>query len=50
VNEKVEAAPPKGLEEAPAAFHAPEAIERPERPTWRPEELRDADLRGQDLT
>ena len=50
MNEKTEAAPPKGLEEAPAAFHSPEAIERPERPTWRPEELRGADLRGQDLT
>ena len=50
MNEKTEAAPPKGLEEAPAAFRSPAPIERPERPIWRLEELRGADLQGQDLT
>ena len=47
VNEKVEAASPKGLEEAPTAPGSPALIEPTER---RPEELRGADLRGQDLT
>ena len=60
MNEKTEAAPPKGLEEAPAAFHSPEAIERPgvpaktavrrKRSALRREDLRDADLKDQDLT
>jgi hypothetical protein len=50
VNEKTEAAPSKGLEEASATFRSPESVEQPERPTWRPEELRGQDLRGQDLT
>jgi uncharacterized protein YjbI with pentapeptide repeats len=45
VNKEVESAPPEGLEEAPAT-----AIEPPGRPVSRPEELRGADLRGQDLT
>jgi hypothetical protein len=50
VNEKTEATPPKGLEEAPGAASSPAPVEEPERSNRRPEELRDADLRGQDLT
>ena len=50
MNEKVESAPPKGLEEAPAAFRSPGTIEQPERPSWRPEDLPGKDLRGEDLT
>ncbi len=49
VNEKVEPASPKGLEEVPAS-HLPTPAGRSERPSWRPQELRGADLRGQDLT
>lgn len=45
VNEGVKSAPPEGSEEARAA-----AIEPSELPVCRPEELRGADLRGQDLT
>jgi uncharacterized protein YjbI with pentapeptide repeats len=50
VNEKVQAAPPTALEEAPAEFRLGEPVERPEHPSLRLEELRGADLRGQDLT
>jgi uncharacterized protein YjbI with pentapeptide repeats len=59
VNEKTEAAPPKGLEEAPAAVDFPVPLERPEpakqarRRKWsalRPEDLCGADLRDKDLT
>ena len=50
MNEKVEATPAKGLEEAPAGFGAPAPVEGIERRTWRPEELRGANLRGRDLT
>jgi hypothetical protein len=49
VNEKTEAASPKGIEEAPEALGPAAPTERPERRHWRPEELRGADLRGQDL-
>ena len=47
MNEKTEAGPPKRLEEAPAAFRSPAAIEQPEHSSWRPE--KPEDLRGQDL-
>jgi hypothetical protein len=50
VNEKTEATTPTGLEEAARAFRSPVAIESPERPILRLDELRGADLRGQDLT
>jgi uncharacterized protein YjbI with pentapeptide repeats len=50
VNEKTEAAPPKGLEEASATFRSPALTDGPERQTWRAEDLRGADLRGEDLT
>jgi uncharacterized protein YjbI with pentapeptide repeats len=50
VDEKTEAARPKGLEEAPADSRLLASIEETERPIWRLEELRDADLRDQDLT
>ena len=47
MNEKTEAAPSKGLEEAPEALRAP--IDPSKQRRWRPEELRGADLSGQDL-
>jgi hypothetical protein len=50
VNEKTEAAPPKGLEEAAADSHLLAPIEETERPIRRLGELRDTDLRDQDLT
>ena len=50
MNEKTEVAPPRVLEEAASAAGLPTAIEQAERPNRRPEELRGADLRGQDLT
>jgi hypothetical protein len=48
VNEKHETASPQGLEQEPNAVHPPAPIQGKRR-TWRPEELRGADLRGQDL-
>jgi uncharacterized protein YjbI with pentapeptide repeats len=50
VDEKTEAAPARGLEEAPAGFRPLAPVEPPGRPIWRAEELRGTDLRGQDLT
>ena len=50
MNDKTEAARPAGAVEAPGTAGLPTPIERAERPTWRPGELRGADLRGQDLT
>ena len=49
MNEKTEAASPKGLEEAPEALRSAAPIEPSKRRRWRPEELRGADLSGQDL-
>src|SRR5262245_34391339 len=49
VNEKIEAASPKELEEAPEAVRSAAPTEPGKRRPRRPEELRGADLRGQDL-
>ena len=49
MNEKTEAASPKGLEGAPEAVRSAAPTEPSKRRRWRPEELRGADLRGQDL-
>ena len=45
--EKIEAAPPKGLDEAPGAFRPPAPSEESERPTLRLEELRGQAERAQ---
>jgi hypothetical protein len=49
MNEKSEAAPSRGPEQAPDAVHLPAPAEPTSLRTWRAEELRGADLSGQDL-
>jgi uncharacterized protein YjbI with pentapeptide repeats len=49
VNERTAAASPEELEGTPEALRSAAAIEPGERRRWRPEELRGADLSGQDL-
>jgi uncharacterized protein YjbI with pentapeptide repeats len=49
VNDKTAAASPKGPEQAPEALRPAAPVEAGKRRRWQPEELRGADLRGQDL-